>query len=157
MNESIFPTQQYNTENLPQTPSLHLNDVFKASMKKAQEEVKNLQVIVRCESLPQIEGSYQEMLTLFDHLLGMIVHYPPKNSRLFLYVDCEEETNDCNNEKRYLIKFNTNIAVPENWKVINSQALINCRQILSDHNGTLMVNNISSAGCLFIVSLPGKN
>ena len=156
MNESMFPIQDYSIENTPHTPALALNEVFKASMKKAQEEVKNLQVIVRCESLPQIEGSYQQMLMLFDHLLSIIIKHPPKNSRLFLYVDCEEETNDCDNEKRFFIKFNTNAAVPENWKVMNSQAFIICRQILSNHNGTLIVNNISSTGCLFIVSLPGK-
>lgn len=156
MNKSISPTRNFSIENTPYSPALDLNDVFKASMKKAQEEMKNLKVIVRCESLPQIEGSYQAMLKLFDHLLSMIVQHPPKNSRLFLYVDCEEDTNDCNGQKHYLIKFNTNIAVAENWKLINSHILINCRQILSNHNGTLMVNNISNAGCLFIVSLPGK-
>lgn len=157
VNESTFPTQDYGKKNIHHTSMLSLNEIFRESMRKAQAEVDNLQVIVRCENLPKIEGNQKEMMQLFDNLLSMILNHPPKNSKLFLYVDCEEdEENSKNAEKRYIIKFNTNIAAHEDWKVINSQALINCRQILSGHNGSLVVNHINSTGCLFILSLPGK-
>lgn len=156
VNESTFSTRGYESKNIHHTSPLSLNDIFRESMKKAQAQVDNLQVIVRCENLPQVHGSRNEMLQLFDNLLGMILNHPPRNSKLFLYVDCEEAETGSNNEKQYTIKFNTNIDTHENWKVINSQALVNCRQILSTHHGTLVVNNISSSGCLFILSLPGK-
>lgn len=155
-NESTFPTQEYERKNIQHFSPLSLNEIFRESMKKAQAKAENLQVIVRCENLPQVYGCHNDMLQLFDNLLSMILHHSPNNSRLFLYVDCEEKYDSENKEKRYMIKFNTNIDTHENWKVINSQALVNCKQILAAHNGSLVVNNISSTGCLFIVSLPGK-
>lgn len=155
VNES-FPTPEYEIKKSQQPAILSLNDVFKESMKKAQAALNSFQMIVRCENLPQIRGNYAEMLQLFDNLLKMILNHPPKNSKLFLYVDCEEDNQKKNGEKHFIIKFNTNIDKQENWKVINSQALVNCKQILAAHNGSLVVNNLSSTGCLFIVSLPGK-
>lgn len=157
VNESTLPTQGTETENSNTTSPLSLNDIFRESMKKAQAQTGNLEVIVRCENLPQIQGNYNQMVELFDNLLSMILNHSPIGSRLFLYIDCEEDAErSTEKEKHFLIRFNTNIAAAENWKVINSQALINCKQILSAHNGSLVVNNISSAGCLFIVSLLAK-
>jgi len=160
---SEFPKGNYNTLEKKYLPVLlPLNEVLNESLKKAQAEVDNLQLIIRCESLPQIKADRDEMVKLFDHLLNMILNHPPQTSRLFLYVDCEEEANDIidmtveEGYKRYAIKFHANVTTHDNWKLVNSQALINCRQILSNHNGTLAVNEISSTGCLFSVSLPGK-
>jgi hypothetical protein len=102
------------------------------------------------------------MVKLFDDLLGMILNHPPRASRLFLYVDCEEgysDVIDMNVEKgfeRYIIKFHTNVTTHDNWKLVNSQTLVNCRQILSKYNANLAVNEISKTGCLFSLSLQGK-
>lgn len=138
-----------------------LNQVFKESLKKAQARADDLQMIVRCQNLPQIKGNPAEMVQLFDMLLAMILNNPPQNSKLYLYVDCEEDDIDTidsrfEGAKQYLIKFYTNITTHDHWKVLNSQSLINCKQILSGHHGNLVVNNISSTGCLFTISLPGK-
>lgn len=161
--DSTFPNRNYNTlQKKYSNGLLDLNTVLKESLKKAQTEVDHLQLIVRCESLPQIKADQAEMEKLFDDLLGMILNHSPQTSRLFLYVDCEEDSGDVidmNLEegfKRYLIKFHTNVTTHDNWKLINSQSLINCRQILSRHNGNLAVNEISKTGCLFSVSLQGK-
>lgn len=161
--DSTFPNRNYNT--LPKKFSenlLDLNTVLKESLKKAQAEVDHLQLIVRCESLPHVRADRDGMVRLFDNLLGMILTHPPQTSRLFLYVDCEEETDDVidmNLEegfKRYIIKFHTNVTTHDNWKLVNSQTLINCRQKLSEYNATLAANEISKTGCLFSLSLPGK-
>jgi hypothetical protein len=161
--DSTFPNRNHNTLSIQQAPGwLSLHNVLKESLKKAQKQVDNLQLIIRCEELPHIKAAHDEMLKLFDDLLGMILNHAPKSSRLFLYVDCDEERTDVIDmsaspeSKRYLIKFNTNIITHENWKLVNSQALVSCRQILSRHNGNLVVNDISSTGCLFLLSLPGK-
>jgi len=161
--DSTFPNRNYNT--LPKKYSsglLDLNTVLKESLKKVQSEVRQLQLIVRCESLPQIKADYEETVRLFDDLLHMIFNHPPQTSRLFLYVDCEEDYGDVidmtleEGFKRYIIKFHTNVTTHGNWKLINNQALINCRQILSRYNGNLAVNEISKTGCLFSLSLQGK-
>lgn len=161
--DSTFPERNPNTlEKKHFTGLVSLNEVLKESLKKAQAQIDNVQLIVRCETLPQIKTDVAEMVKLFDDLLGMILNYPPKATRLFLYIDCEEDNSDIidmtleEGHKRYLIKFHTNITTHESWKLVNSQALINCRQILSRLNGNLAVNNISNTGCLFSVSLPGK-
>ena len=143
------------------TSVLSLNQVFKESIKKAQAQADDLQMIVRCQNLPQIKGNYSEIVQLFDMLLAMILNNPPQHSKLYLYVDCEEDNVDMidshfEGAKQYLVKFYTNITTHDHWKVLNSQSLINCKQILSNHHGNLVVNNISSTGCLFTISLRGK-
>lgn len=161
--DSTFPNRNYNT--LPKKypdSLLDLNSVLQESLKKAQARVDHLQLIVRCESLPQIKADHEEMVKLFDDLLGMILNHPPTASRLFLYVDCEEGSSDVidmNVEKsfeRYIIKFHTNVTTHDSWKLLNSQTLVNCRQILSKYNANLAVNEISKTGCLFSLSLQGK-
>ena len=139
-----------------------LNDVLQESLRKAQVQVDKVKLIVRCETLPLVIAEHGEMVKLFDQLLGMILNHPPDAARLFLYIHCQEDNSDIidmtldEGVKRYCIKFHTNITTHDNWRLVNSQGLINCRQILSRHNGNLAVNDIGSTGCLFSVLLPGK-
>ena len=161
--DSKFQERNLNTlENKYLPGFLSLNEVLQVSLKKAQAQVDKVKLIVRCETLPRVKADQESVIKLFDGLLGMILNSRPGDSRLFLYIDCEEDTSDVidmNLEeglKRYFIKFHTNIVAHDNWKLVNSQSLISCRQILSRHNGNLAVNDISSSGCLFSVWLPGK-
>ncbi|HEY6955454.1 MAG TPA: hypothetical protein VI385_09425 [Flavisolibacter sp.] len=161
--DSKFLDGNFNTLEKKYPPSfLSLNEVLQLSLKKAQAQVDKVKLIVRCETLPRVKAEQEEMVKLFDGLLGMILNSGQGNARLFLYIDCEEDTTDVidmNLEaglKRYFIKFHTNIVAHDNWKLVNSQSIIGCRQILSRHNGNLAVNDISSSGCLFSVWLPGK-
>lgn len=161
--DSTFPQGNYDTlqKKFPEG-LLDLNVVLKESLKKAQTEVDTLQLIVRCESLPKIEADYEGMLKIFDDLLKMILTHPPQTSRLFLYVDCEEEANDIiditpeKGFRRYNIKFHTNVTTHEHWKLMNSQTLAHCRQKLHEYNANLAVNEISKTGCLFSLALQGK-
>jgi hypothetical protein len=161
--DSKFQERNYNTlENQFLPGFLSLNEILQVSLKKAQVQVDKAKLIVRCETLPSIKADRGEMVKLFDALLGMILNSGPENSRLFLYIDCDEDTSDVVDMtidpslKRYFIKFHTNVVAHDNWKVVNSEALIACRQILSRHSGNLAVNDFSSSGCLFAVWLPGK-
>lgn len=161
--DSTFPNRNYNTLQKQYPDSfVSLNTVLKESLKKVQTRADHLQLITRCEPLPQVKANYGDMVKFFDGLLGMILNSAPKTSKLFLYVDCEEAANNAmemnlgDGMKRYVIKFHTNISTHGNWKLVNSQALANCQQILFNHNGTLAVNEISRTGCLFSFSLPGK-
>ena len=161
--DSTFPNGKPNT--LPKkqfTGFFSLNEILKVSLKKVQTQIDNVQLIMRCENLPQIKTDYDEMVQLIDDLLKIILDYSPNASQLFLYIDCEEDNSDvidmtlAEGYKRYIIKFHTNISTHENWKSFNSKALVNCRQILSRHNGNFAVNDLGSTGCLFSISLPGK-
>ncbi|MGZ3975597.1 MAG: hypothetical protein ACXVMI_15110 [Flavisolibacter sp.] len=162
-NSKFHDSRNFNTlENKYIPEFLSLNQVLQVSLKKAQAQVDRVKLIVRCETLPHVKAAQDDMVRLFDGLLGMILNSGQGNPRLFLYIDCEEDTSDLIDMnlgpdlKRYFIRFQTNIVAHDNWKLVNSQSLIGCRQILSRHNGNLAVNDISSSGCLFSVSLPGK-
>jgi hypothetical protein len=161
--DSTFSDRNYKTLEKNFLPGLlSLNEILQESLKKAQAQVDKAQLIVRCESLPMIKADHADIVKLFDDLISMILNQPPNTTRLFLYVDCEEDRSDIidmtlgESTKRYVIKFHTNITTHEHWKLVNRQALVNCRQTLSRHNGNLVVNDVSSTGCLFSVSLPGK-
>jgi len=161
--DSAFPRGNNNAlERKHITGLLSLNEILQDSLRKAQVQVDKVKLIVRCDMLPLIVADHDEMVKLFDELLGMILNHPPDGTRLFLYIYCEEDTSDIIDMtleaglSRYCIKFHTNVATHQNWKLANSQGLTNCTQILSKHNGNLAVNDISSAGCLFSVLLPGK-
>lgn len=141
---------------------ISLNDVFKESMKKLQAEVDKLNLVVRCDSLPSIEANKKQMELLFDTLISLLSGNPPQGSRLFLYVDCNEEKNEVmdlslkQDSKNYMIRFHTNIPSDMQWKEKNAEALSRCSQILSACNGTFAVNNVAHTGCLFSLTLPGK-
>lgn len=160
---SPFPNGNYKALETRQMPGLlSLNDVLQESLKKAQAQVDKAQLIVRCEPLPHVQIEHAEMTKVFDDLLNMILNQSLPPSKQFLYVDCEEDVTDVidmslsEGMKRYIIKFHTNITTHDNWKLVNNKVLMNCKQILSRHSGNLVVNDISSSGCLFSVSLPGK-
>lgn len=159
----VFPEKEYNIINpSPVSNMLSLNEIFRESIKKAQSAVDSLDSIVRCENLPLVRGNYEQVTQLFDRLLEMIFRHSAKGSRLFLHVDCTEYTGEAadpfleKETRRYLIKFHTNIATSESWHTANNDAIAVCKQILSELNGNLVVNSVSSTGCLFAVTLPGK-
>jgi hypothetical protein len=160
--DSALPHENIDTlKSVPASSLFSLNRVFRESMLKKQSEASGLQLIVRCGSLPEINGNYEEISKLFDYLLDMIVQHPFVSSKLFLFVDCVEQDADvidmslADDFKRFTIRFHTTIATYENWKLVNSQLIIHCRQILSNYKGTLQIND-TGTGCLFSISLPGK-
>ncbi len=155
---SPIPERDFSTLGIKQVYAfVSLNEILKECLKKAQARVDNLQMIIRCEHLPKVLASRDEMMQLFEDLLAVILNHRQLGATsLFLYVDCEEDDVGLEPHKRYCIKFHTNITTDEDWKLSSMQILSNCRQILSKYNGTLAVNDISSAGCLFSLSLPGK-
>lgn len=163
LTDSIFPEKEFDTIHpSPASNLLSLNEVFRESMKKAQAAANSLHVIVRCENLPQVNGGYHQLSLVFDQIFNMIFSHIPAGSRLFLYVDCTEYNGDVADPflpkgmKRYLIRFHTNIAASSGWQKTNDPAISVCKQLLSELNGNLAVNSVSSAGCLFSISLPGK-
>jgi light-regulated signal transduction histidine kinase (bacteriophytochrome) len=137
-----------------------LNTLLRQSLKKHEALTRQQQVILRCASLPVIPGNQTKLELLFDHLLQMILSYPPNGSRLFLNIDCQEQDGNLsaghNVGSMYQILFHTNICSDASWKEANRNKLTECMEILALHNGALGVNTIENTGCLFVISLPGK-
>jgi hypothetical protein len=151
-----IPERRIDIKNFHPLSILSLNDIFRESM---QGSYAYPDIIVRCETLPQIKGNREEIMKLFRMLTKMITSNRPAGPRLFLYVDCSEEMREAGLEqdfKNYLIKFYTNITAAEEWRISHSAALSDCEKIVANHKGKFQVNNIYNTGCLFAISLAGK-
>ena len=135
-----------------------LNDIFREAVQKFTSE--HSQVIVRCEILPVILGYKTQLIRLFYNLINMIHTCLHSGSRLFLYIDSVENTDFVSSsnaqEKMYTIKYITNITTTIEWKDQNSQLLIECQQIIENHQGKFAVNEINGTGCLFTITFAGK-
>lgn len=141
---------------------MDLGEMFRESMKKYQAGPFKDSIIIRCETLPVIEGSKDQITQLFDNLVSMIFRYPPSGSKLFLYIDCDEmepekvKGGKSTNVKEYTIKFHTNISTNDTWKKENEGLIASCGQLVLAQKGTFGVNNINNTGCLFSLTFPGK-
>ena len=138
--------------------TISLNQLFKAALKKIQDASQRAEIIVRCESLPDVEGNSQQLSLFFETLLGLILEPSMNTGKLFIYLHCEEDKRYLpgNNSKTYHIRFHTNLGCDQSWKERTEKSVMLCRQILTDHGGSFMVNNINNTGCLFSIILPGK-
>ena len=139
----------------------NLNEVMQQSLQRFQSGIRNLNLIVRCEDLPVIEADRKAMAKVFSSLVQMIIQHPPHGSKLYLYVDCEEESREQDPEthyisKRYFIRFHTNITTSEEWKAEYRRVLEECASVLKQFGAGLTVNEIKNTGCLFSISLSGK-
>lgn len=140
------------------TMPVSLNEVWRRSLKKNEGLLRNTSVTVRCELLPQVEGDPWQLEMLFDRLLSLILNNPPVGSRLFLYVDCQEEIfeKDGAELKKWTLRFSTNIPANEEWRQAHQPVLQECEKIVTRHNGELTVNRVQNTGCLFVMNLYGK-
>jgi hypothetical protein len=156
--DSALPKMDNNDIKQPyHLETVSLNEIFKECMKEVQSQFE-VNIIVRCQSLPDIQGNKQELSCLFHTLMTMIVGHSNASSRLFLYVDCEEEifsgSDSLETNKNFIIRFHSNISITEDWEKLNEEALEKCNNILSYHNGNFKVN--LNSGCLFSLTFPGK-
>jgi hypothetical protein len=147
----------------PDPPSrtlVSLNEIFKQSMRKAQMCHELPDVIVRNDALPDVYASSDDVLIMFDCLLGTILKTVPTGNKLFLYVDCDKEKKSVGLVEEELecfaIRFHTNLTTGDHWKALHAQPLSKAAEIISNHNWIFGVNNIFQTGCLFTITVKGK-
>lgn len=152
-------------EPVPQNYSeqVNLNDILRQALQqRLQYEKKNSNIIIRCDSLPVVETDKKTIVEVFGHIVQMIVSHPPNGTRLFLYVNCEEENKGMSGPdlvkryKRYKVSFHTNISTDEAWKKAHEKTIAGCKAVLAQYGAGFTVNDIKSTGCLFSISLLGK-
>jgi hypothetical protein len=123
---------------------------------------KNSDIIIRCETLPVIEGDKKNIVRVFEDIVQMIISHSPTGARLFLYVNCEEENKEAINpelvktNKRYKVNFHTNISTDEVWKTAHEKTIAGCKALLAQYGAGFTVNEVKLTGCLFSISLLGK-
>ena len=122
---------------------------------------KGASVIMRCDQLPVVFGNRNELRILCDHLADLILSYPPAGSKLFLYVECDDSTNDSvsfdGDFRNYEINFHSNMAAGDDWQNAHDATLAECSRIVSAHNGSFIHKKHEHSGCIFSIILSGKN
>jgi hypothetical protein len=141
--------------------TVSLNDVFREALRKVEGLLSRDNLIVRCDNLPLVNGTKEELKLVFDTLIE-VIFASTSRSRLFLHVGCSENQLDdkqpspTNNMKRYQIRIQTNINMDKGWKDRHRDRFDTCEQILSKLDGMFSVHAVSDAGCLFTITVPGK-
>lgn len=143
---------------------IDLNEALHSALQK-QTADKNVLSILRSDKLPLVCGHRENIVRMLDAISFMIINHPPLNSKLFLYVKCEQEPPEHEvlnlrltpGERLYQLFFHTNITTDENWKLIYQEQLATCAVIAEENRGSFNFHTISNTGCLFSLILPGKN
>jgi hypothetical protein len=137
-----------------------MNAMFNESMKKAQACYVLPDIIVRCEALPQVNAPSEDVIAMFDNVLGTIFKTSPNGGKLFLHVDVEKEKMNGNlpmeQFENFTIRLHTNLTTNDGWRAANAAALSRASEIISRHNWIFGVNNIFQTGCLFTITVKGK-
>lgn len=139
---------------------IDLNDALQAALKNSSEDL----LILRSDKLPSVWGMKRQMLQLFEALTAMILNHPPRNSKLFLYVQCKPEEIDPEvidlrltpGHNIFHLYFFSNITTDNDWQLIYRDQLARCELIAREFKGSFVFHPISNTGCLFSLTLPGK-
>ena len=115
-------------------------------------------IVLRCDELPLLPGSQEEMETVFSNLLQTILQKKTSVTQLFLHINCKKILPDAVipfGQTQYMIQFHTNILPSADWKRLYTGQLTTITAIIQKHKGSLLV--AEAPGCLFSLSLPGKS
>lgn len=170
MNEPVLPSLNNNlgvlghklsvSGNVGGEEWIDMNQVLRQSLQKNASGGIKEQLILRIDPLPLVRCNAQQYTVMLDALVQMIVLQPPVNSKLYLYIKCEEEKIDTPDVKRkspiYKISFYTNIVTDEHWKKLYRNKLIEYSNTFTDKERIFSFHEISNSGCLFSINLPGK-
>lgn len=141
---------------------IDLNRLVQQVFEEHQPTVVQLQTIVRCDTLPLVQGSKQCLLALFRAAVGLALEHPPRNSKLFIYIKCERKASDVMDLSipdgfiQYEIRFYTNSNTSPGWEKVNINTLALGEQLSSESKGVLEFPAARNAGYLFTLNLPGK-
>ena len=138
---------------------IELNAIMEQVVREAG--LRNSSVVLRCAHLPHVEGVHAAYLQLFRQLVGLITGLQQRGTPLFLHVDCMESAPEVDagllqGRNRYEVQFHTSAATDAAWAEKNETAFAQCRELLQGQGAQLEVFAVRSTGCLFSISLLGK-
>lgn len=132
------------------------NTILQSIIQQLEAEDRKA-IVLRCDELPLLRGSEEEIEIIFSGLLQMILQIKHSVTQLFLHINYKTDEQDSLNNsgrKQYTIQFNTNISPCADWMQLNGQQLTGIAAIVQELNGSLAVGE--AQGCLFSLSFPGK-
>jgi hypothetical protein len=138
----------------------NLNTVTQNIFSGVAENLLSSKVILRCDVLPQVAAPEQDMITLFQHVVNMILCCPLPDSKLFLYIKSGYALTNDNDVilQKNLVQVNicTNSITSAKWQEDHSDALEECITICKQNNGAFIYNIANQTSPLFTINLPGK-
>jgi hypothetical protein len=130
-----------------------------------QQVLQNLEVsdrksiVLRCDDLPCLHGTAEEVEKIFSGVLQMILQKKVAVSSLLLHISCKVSNRDSEllpGRKLFYIRFCTNITPCTDWIQRIEKEMAQVVSICNKNGGHFEVAQTTSQGCIFSVSLPGK-
>lgn len=137
------------------------NGIIQDFLNEERARLDRLNAIIRCDALPHVYASENDMRRLCELLIHLLLPRSPKKSKLFIYIKCnslEKEVLPAIASCRlhfYDICFHTNSCNDVSWQATHERVLTECNRICNRYSGTL-VSASGSSDCLFKLTLPGK-
>lgn len=137
------------------------NAVLQKVVKRFSLELRN-RVILRCDELPNVQGTTESIERIFGDVLELIMEKKQAVDQLYLHINSGTAFSNAQDIslpkglKRFLIQFHTNITPGKDWLQVSEQKINAIAAMLSPFGGSLSVNQFKNSGSLFCITLPGK-
>ena len=139
------------------TSLVNLNTTLQTVFELQKERLQRLQTILRRDPLPVIKGIEADWQQVFYGLMDIILAYPPRDSKLFIYIKCEALPNAAGEEAPwYSISVHTNTGNDAQWATACAAFLDRCGAVCNASGGTFVHHMVSTSTCLFTLNLPGN-
>ena len=134
-------------------PPIDTNAILSRIIQRLPSGKRNA-IILRCDDLPQISAPEANVFEAFSALIELITGRREKKT-LYLYIFSTTVKTAFEKTERLLFHFNTNLA-PDEWLESDNQKVNNIAALLTPFGGSVTINQLKNSGCIFILSLPGK-
>jgi hypothetical protein len=158
--QPALPAPENEKESTGNEGLVNINLVLQNAIRQSCGEDRS-NITLRCDELPFVPGTEAHYQTVFTGLLQMILQQrTASSSRLFLHIHCTPEETGTRNVKGlkwFSVQLHSNILPGADWVQANSECISEITDILGKNGGGLAVNGAPGPGCIFSLSLPGKN
>ncbi|HYO20889.1 MAG TPA: hypothetical protein VER36_00700 [Flavisolibacter sp.] len=138
------------------TTFVDTNGLLKSAIQQLPAELRS-EIVLRCDELALLQGSEEAIGTAFSQLLQMIIDEREAGKKLFLHITCAKQTEAMlTGGQRFLIRFHANITLHASWMEEADRRINSIASLLLPYGGSLLVNQLKNAGCVFCITLPGK-
>jgi hypothetical protein len=135
-----------------------LSSIVRQQLKKQKERLKAI-ILCRCEPLPDVEADEGEMNELFTLLFTILFHSSNNQKPILFHLEVgafDIISRTGTDFVRYQLNFKSSVQYDPIWIQQYHAEILRCKDILSHHNGELVLNLHIKSGCLFSIIIPGK-
>ena len=151
----ISGTPLAQTQKVAEATSTSLDNLMQQSLQTLKEDIQKQKVIVRCDTLPEVQGNLGDLQFVFTNILNSIINYPAE-SRLFIYINYKKDSYQMNGDIIELtngpaIHFHSNLRVDDAWRQHHAVLLKQCHEMLHKYGAAFVISD-HSCGSLFSIS-----